>query len=131
MPSESQRGTILVVDDDFDIRILTKRFLETAGWTVITASDGAEGLRSYEEHQSSVVLLLTDVRMPNMSGFELTDRIWGMDSELPVLFMSGEDWNTIPDLECVAKPFRFTELLDRVSRVLNVNVCPEAKTSAA
>jgi DNA-binding response OmpR family regulator len=131
MTSDPQCRTILVVDDDLDIRTLTKRFLEAAGWTVVTASDGAEGLRVYEEHQSSVALLLTDVRMPNMNGFELTDRVLGIDSRLPVLFMSGEDWSTYPGLECVPKPFQFSELLDRISRVLTVNTHSKTTTSAA
>ncbi len=119
MTHDSKCGTILVVDDNRDIRMFAKRFLETAGWNVVTAADGAEGLRFYEEHQSNIVLLLTDVMMPNLNGWELADRVQGIDSQLPVLFMSGDDWSAHQGLECVAKPFLPAELLAKVNRVLN------------
>jgi two-component system cell cycle sensor histidine kinase/response regulator CckA len=60
--------TILVVEDNLDTRKLAQLFLENSGYTVITASDGEEGLRIYEEQHSSVGLLLSDVMIPNMNG---------------------------------------------------------------
>jgi CheY-like chemotaxis protein len=119
MTDERQRRTILVVDDNLDIRGFAKKFLEIAGYAVITAADGEEGIRFYQEHQASIVLVLTDVRMPNLNGLELAHRVLRMDSRLPVLLMSGEagcDW---PGLECVPKPFRPADLLETVSRVLH------------
>ena len=130
MTPDSQSGMILVVDDDFEIRSLTKRFLEAAGWAVVTAADGAEGFRCYEERRADIVMLLTDIRMPNVNGFELADRVLEIDSELPVLFMSGEDWNAYPDLKCLAKPFGLAELLDSVSRTLRVNARSKTTSSA-
>src|SRR5271154_7038916 len=118
MTTGMQCGTILVVDDNLDIRAFAKRFLETAGWTVVTAADGEEGLRFYAEHQASIVLLLTDVVMPNIDGLQLADRVLRMDSRLPVLLMSGDAWAAYRGLECLAKPFRSAELLDKVSRAL-------------
>jgi len=131
MTSDTPCGTILVVDDNLDIRAFAKRFLETAGWTVVTAADGEEGLRFYQQHQSKIVLLLTDVVMPNINGIELADRVLEMDSHLPVLFMSGDAWGAHRGLECVAKPFRSAELVERISRVLNGNTRPERSISAA
>ena len=89
MTYDSQHRTILIVDDNVGTRAFAKRFLEAAGYTVVTAADGEEGLRFYAEHQSKIVLLLTDVVMPNINGVELADRVLGMDSQLPVLFMTG------------------------------------------
>lgn len=117
----AQRGTILVVDDALDIRALAKVFLENAGYSVVTASDGEQGLRSYQMHRSSILLLLTDVMMPNMNGLELADCVLGIDAQLPVLFMSGDAWGAYRGLECVAKPFLAAELVEMVSRVLNAN----------
>jgi DNA-binding response OmpR family regulator len=131
MTRDSRCGTILVVDDNLEIRSFTKRFLETAGWTVVTAADGQEGLRFFEEHQSRIVLLLTDVVMPNINGLELADRVLGMDHSLPVLFMSGDTGCNYRGLECVAKPFRLDELLDKVTRVLNTNPHSERNHSVA
>jgi DNA-binding NtrC family response regulator len=131
MTSDSQCGTILVVDDDADIRQLTQRFLEIAGWTVVTAADGEEGLRFFAEHQSRIVLLLTDIRMPRIDGLELANRVLGIDSELPVLLMSGEHASAYSGFECVPKPFGVAELLDKVSRKLNANNRSETAASAA
>jgi CheY-like chemotaxis protein len=111
-------GTILIVDDNVDIRKFAKAFLESAGYTVITAEDGAEGLRLYEAHQSSIRLLLTDVTMPKMSGVELADRVLRIDSQIPVVLMSGDGENAYPGLECIAKPFRPDELIESVGRAL-------------
>jgi CheY-like chemotaxis protein len=131
MTHDTQCGTILVVDDNLDICAFAKRFLETAGWSVVTAADGAEGLRFYQEHQSSIVLLLTDVVMPNIGGHELADRVLRMDSQLPVLFMSGDSWGAYRGLECISKPFRSTELVEKISRVLSANTHSERTAPAA
>ena len=116
---DAQRGTILVVDDNGDIRAFAKRFLETAGWNVVTAADGEEAFRCYEEHQSNIVLLLTDVTMPKINGWELADLVLRVDSRLPILFMSGGAWSAHQGMECVAKPFLPAELIAKVNRVLN------------
>jgi DNA-binding response OmpR family regulator len=131
MTRDEQIGTILLVDDNVDIRELARRFLEAAGYTVATASDGEEGLRFYQEHQSSIGLLLTDVLMPNIDGLELADRVLGIDSQLPVLFMSGDDWHAHRGLECLAKPFHPAELVEKVGRVLKANAHLERTAPAA
>jgi DNA-binding response OmpR family regulator len=117
MADDGRRGTILVVDDNPDIRGLAKFFLENAGYTVVMAADGAEGLRFYRENQSSILLLLTDITMPNMNGLELV--------------MSGLACGAYPGLESIAKPFRPDELIERVGRVLDARVNPERAVSAA
>jgi two-component system cell cycle sensor histidine kinase/response regulator CckA len=112
------RETILVVEDDFDICALIRRFLENAGYTVVTADNGEEGLRVYKRHQPSIALLLTDVRMPKMNGVDLADRVLQLDSDLPVLFMSGDAPRLKLRFECLTKPFKSADLVGRVSQVL-------------
>jgi DNA-binding response OmpR family regulator len=131
MTRDTERGTILLVDDNVDILEFVKRLLEAAGYSVATAADGEEGLRFFEEHQSSIMLLLTDVLMPKMNGFELADRVLEMDSQPRILFLSGDGWCGYRGLECIAKPFHSTELVERVSRVLNANTHPKRPASAA
>jgi two-component system cell cycle sensor histidine kinase/response regulator CckA len=121
MRDDRPRGTVLVVDDNVDIRGLAKRFLEMAGYAVVTAADGEEGLRFYEKHRPAIVLLLTDVVMPKINGFDLADRVLGMDSELPVILMSGDAGCDHRDLKCLAKPFRPAELIETVSQMLASN----------
>ena len=131
MRNDTPCGTILLVDDNVDIRAMAKVCLEHAGYAVATAADGNEGLRYYELHQSSILLLLTDVMMPNMNGLELADRVLSIDSQLPVLLMSGDPWGAHRGLECVAKPFQPSELLEKVNQVLNGNAHSARKVSAA
>jgi DNA-binding response OmpR family regulator len=114
MEINQQRETILVVDDDLAIRSLVKVFLEQAGFAVATAADGEDGLNVFRAYRSRIALVLTDVRMPNMNGFDLADRVLELDSKLPVLFMSGEAWNASRGLGCLAKPFTAVELVGRV-----------------
>jgi CheY-like chemotaxis protein len=121
MAAVTQCGTILVVDDNDHLRELAKTFLETAGYTVITAADGQQGLRLYEERRSSISLVLTDVAMPNINGFELADRVLAMDSHMPVLLISGKVGCAHRELECLAKPFRPAQLIEAVGRVLYAN----------
>ena len=106
MTRDTQRPTILVVDDEVCICDCVKKFLESAGYTAITASDGEEGLRFFEKYRSSIRLLITDVFMPKTNGFELVDYVLAIDPQLPILFMSGDVWYGYRGLECVSKPFR-------------------------
>jgi two-component system, cell cycle sensor histidine kinase and response regulator CckA len=124
-------GTILVVDDNPDIRGLARIFLENAGYTVVVAADGADGLRSYRENQSSILLLLTDITMPKMDGMELARCVLAIDSRLPVLVMSGEARGACLGLESIAKPFRPAELIERVGRALDARANAERTLSAA
>jgi CheY-like chemotaxis protein len=121
MRDDRPHGMVLVVDDNVDIRGLAKRFLEMAGYAVVTAADGEEGLRFYEKHRPVIVLLLTDVVMPKLNGFDLADRVLGMDAELPVILMSGDAGCDHRDLTCLAKPFRPAELIETVSRMVSAN----------
>ncbi len=131
MADDGQRETILVVDDNADIRGLAKVFLENAGYSVVIAADGAEGLRFYRENQPKIRLLLTDITMPNMDGLELASRILGIDSQLPVLVMSGEAIGDDRGLESIAKPFRPAELIEKVGRALHARAKRERAVSAA
>lgn len=87
--SEGSRGTILVVDDDDGVRMVAKRSLVAHGHDVLVAPDGAAGLRMLEQHASTVALVLMDVTMPGMSGFETVALIRKSGSRVPVILSSG------------------------------------------
>jgi DNA-binding NtrC family response regulator len=131
MTGAMQYQTILVVDDNPDIRRLAQMFLEQAGYTVVTAADGEQGLRFYQEQRSRIHLLLTDIVMPNMNGLALAARVLQIDSQLPVLLMSGDARNAHCGLESIAKPFRPDELLEMVRKVLSTRADPETTVFAA
>ena len=75
MARDARHATILVADDNPDILGHVRALLEISGYAVITASNGEEALRIYERHQSQISLLLTDVAMPKINGFDLADRV--------------------------------------------------------
>jgi CheY-like chemotaxis protein len=125
-------STILLVEDECEIRALVKACLEHAGYAVLAATDGIEGVSVYRQHQSEIALLLTDVMMPNMNGLELADCVLALDSRLPVLFISGNAPSADRGYGCVAKPFTSAALVNRVRQALSRNTRPtQTKTQAA
>ena len=116
-----QHETILLVEDDAEILELTKLFLERAGYRVVTAADGQEGLRMYQQHRSDIDMLFTDVTMPNMNGIDLACCVAQLDAGLPILFMSGDTAGLDQRFCCLHKPFTRRELISSVDRALDLS----------
>jgi len=81
--------TLLLVEDQEDLRGLVGGFLRENGYTVLEARDGIEGLEVAEQHHGQIQLLVTDVVMPRMGGWELAERLLSLRPELKVLYLSG------------------------------------------
>lgn len=125
-PVDSLHGTetILLVEDEDDVRALLEEELMGQGYTVLTASDGVEALRVRDAHTGPLHLLLTDLVMPRMTGRDLARRLTGQDPTLKVLLMSGyASDRTGPlgdtDPPFLPKPFSINELALRVRTILN------------
>ncbi|HEX2871789.1 MAG TPA: ATP-binding protein [Polyangiaceae bacterium] len=90
-PAPTQRGTetILLVEDEAQVRAIVKRTLERGGYAVLSASNPEEALRLCETSLLQIDLLLTDVVMPQMNGRELAERIRVLRPTIKTLFMSG------------------------------------------
>ena len=118
--------TILLVEDDLQVRDVARGSLEDLGYRVLESSGGEEALRLFREHQGPVHLLLTDVIMPGMNGRELAERILALQPQIRVLFISGYTADVAP-LEgglkgigtLLTKPFTPDELGHRVREVLD------------
>ena len=118
-------GTILLVEDDPGVRRLGERILAAAGYTVLTAADGAAALGVLAAHPGSVELVVTDVIMPMMGGRELARRVAEARPETRVLFTSGypgdilTDEGTLPaGAPFIGKPYAADELVATVREVL-------------
>jgi hypothetical protein len=88
-PGPRGTETILVADDDDGVRRLVHAVLATSGYTVVEATDGREALGIYQADPERFDMVLTDVVMPHMNGFELGDRIAAVTPERRILYMSG------------------------------------------
>jgi CheY-like chemotaxis protein len=94
-PTHSQlptgRGTVLVVEDDPDVRMLVKKVLLGCGYEVHVAADGLEALRYLEGLAQPPRLVMTDVVMPHMNGRQLGDHVRANLPDTKVLYMTGYD----------------------------------------
>ena len=122
--ASSGDGTILLVEDEGAVRSLARRVLVRAGYEVLEAENGEQALRVLDAHAGSIDLLLTDVRMPRMSGPELVERLASSGLECPVLFMSGYAAEELQLGEVdagryLSKPFTPRQLVQRVAAVIS------------
>ncbi len=97
---------------------------------MLLADGGETAIALCERHQARVALLLTDVRMPEMNGLELADRILEREPRIRVLFMSGSDPSACRGFGCVAKPFPRAELVGRVAAALGGRGCGSSAGSS-
>jgi CheY-like chemotaxis protein len=106
-------ATILVVDDDADVREVIAETLEGFGYSVIVAASGEEALPMLAE-RAEIGILITDVRMPGMSGFELAARAKRVTAGLKVIITSGYFLPQPIAERFLKKPFRMHELASAV-----------------
>jgi CheY-like chemotaxis protein len=112
---------VLVVDDIESVRRLIRRVLEHAGHRVLEARGGVEALACLAENPA-IDLVLTDLRMPNMDGWELATRLSGRSPRVPVLFMSGFDEHLASDTVAgpvLPKPFTAERLDELIRQVIS------------
>jgi PAS domain S-box-containing protein len=118
--------TILVVEDDPDVRTFTIDMLSELGYRVLATTDGPSALRMLDAHRE-IMLLFTDIGLPGgMNGRQLADEAQRRRSNLKVLFTSGYARNAImhhgrldPGVELLSKPFTYGNLGTRVRRLLD------------
>jgi CheY-like chemotaxis protein len=116
--------TVLVVDDDRDVRELTVLCLEEFGYRVLEADSGPHGLEVLS-HEGSIDLLLVDFLMPAMNGAELVRLARRMRPDLKVIFMTGyADLEAVtqhadPD-DIIYKPFKMAALAEQIGGALAV-----------
>ena len=116
MSSDDGRpSTVLVVEDDPDIRKMVDECLTTMGYETVLAASGNEALRIIES-DPTIDLMLTDVMMPGISGITLAKRVMQMRPAIRILLTSAYMDDNVPpeDLPLLRKPFRFEDLENAV-----------------
>ncbi len=119
--------TILLVDDDIDVRKLCRIALERAGHAILEAGSGCEAQRVWEQNTKNVDLLLTDYQMPGITGLELSNILTHRKQDLMVILMSGmcpEHIGVPQDMQFLQKPFSREALID------SVHQCHEGRLNA-
>jgi PAS domain S-box-containing protein len=121
--------SILIAEDNEQVRALAEAVLEQAGYAVTTAENGEAALRILQDPKSEIDLLLTDVIMPVMNGNELFIKARELNSKIKVIYMSGYTDNIISlkgELEkgvfFIQKPFTLTSLTKTVREALDVEI---------
>jgi len=119
------RVTILLVEDDYRVRAVTRRMLTNKGYSVIVAEKPQEAINLVEKEGENIDILLTDVIMPEMNGVELYKKVSEIKTDIKVLFMSGYTNNTISmeglvagRINLIQKPFSAEELTSSIGEVL-------------
>ena len=126
--------TVLIVEDEEGVRELASQFVKSAGYTALTAKDGAEALKIAEESDAPIHLLLTDVVMPQMRGPELARRLKGLRKSLRIVYMSGyleynrDSEEFLEEGYFLQKPFSRETLVSKVAEALKSK--PSAKAAA-
>ena len=127
-PSVAERTdvscSVLVVDDETQVRHFAARVLQRAGYGVFEAADGAEALEMLQNGATDVECVVSDVVMPRMNGVQLMHVLSETRPDLPILLMSGYATAALIDLgitvPCgvISKPFPGERLLEEVQRCL-------------
>ena len=117
--------TVLLAEDEQDVREIAREFLESGGYRVIQAEDGREAIELASRNSGKIHLLVTDIVMPRMTGQELAVRLQSENPALRVIFMSGyseraatEMANADPSVRLLSKPFSRSAILRAVRESL-------------
>ena len=118
-------GTILVVDDEESVRIVTARMLENFGFSVLKASDGREGVETFRKNSSDIQAVVLDMTMPHLNGDEAFREIRRINPAARVLLLSGYNEQDATDRFAgkglagfLQKPFRPDDLREKLRTIL-------------
>jgi signal transduction histidine kinase/ActR/RegA family two-component response regulator len=120
---KSPRQTVLLAEDEAEVRAVTREFLISAGYRVLTAEDGEQALQ-IAEHDKSIDILVTDVVMPRMRGPELAKRLTHLRPDLKVVYVSGYiehdkvDGDFMKDACFLNKPFSRDMLVKQIGEAM-------------
>ena len=122
---------ILLAEDEEIIRCVASAMLEELGFTVIEAANGKEALELYQKNAADIALVVTDIGMPQMDGYELIHELKKLNEKLPIIVSSGFGDSVVTSrmppgviAALLNKPYRFEKLRDTLKGVLEGNSSP-------
>lgn len=130
-PLPSGTETILLVEDEEGVRRMARKMIESLGYTLITASDGEEGVSIAEAYEGKIDLIVTDVVMPNLSGPEMIDQLRLSLGYIPHLYVSGFTMDKLKEHGAddseqmlIRKPYSRETLARRIRMALDGKLAP-------
>jgi len=118
--------TILIIDDDKTVRTTLKQVLASLGYKVLSESDGAQAVEKFQQYHDEISLLMTDIIMPNMNGYEAVEKIRGINNKIPVIYITGYDSDTSKEklhldeiTQLINKPFNVSDLSHTLNKMLS------------
>ena len=127
-PSKQNSVNVLIVDDDRDILFTYKSILSAAGYNVEAFADSNEALSHFKQRDPSYYdLIITDIRMPKLNGFQLYQKLKESKTDIKVLFTTAFEVNgymldAIPDIkdsDIISKPVEEEDFVDRIKTAIN------------
>ncbi len=117
--------TILIVDDEKILLDLGRDILEQSGYRAITAESGEEALRIYEKEKCAIDLVILDLNMPGMGGYDCLLKLVALDRNVKTIVTSGygpDGHDDLPELACgyLHKPYPIHTMLEKIREILDV-----------
>jgi two-component system, OmpR family, response regulator ChvI len=129
---------VLIVDDEPDVILTLKIVLEENGFKVDSFTDPLLALQNFKEQDGMYDIIILDIKMPNMNGFELYRQIKKIDDKVKVCFLTASEmyydayediFNTL-DVKCfIQKPIENKELIDRLNKIMIIDSTTANKTT--
>jgi len=124
VPVPNEQRSVLVVDDEAEVREVANEILTNHGYHVLLAESGPQGIEQFSQHQSTIGLILLDVRMPGMDGKQTYIKLRQIDPTVKIMFVSGyseTDLNTQltdqQEIAFLAKPYTADRLIHAVQTI--------------
>lgn len=124
-------ATLLYVEDEPLLHMVLEAGLDDAGFGVVAAASGEEGLRILQERAEEIAGLITDVNLgPGLNGWEVARQARELNPALPVIYVSGKeshDWSAkgVPQSVMIGKPFAVAQVVVAMANLLNTGAAPE------
>jgi DNA-binding response OmpR family regulator len=122
--ADHQQSTVLLVDDDTNVCSICAEALNSMGYEVLTADDGVAALEQYEQNRECISIVITDIVMPVMGGFEMAKQLRRHNSNLPIIFITGYDpeqanipGSLMQHSTILTKPFPMHQLESAILRI--------------